>query len=147
MVRVKRRRAVPECINIATKKRLANPKRQMRSLTFLPRPRRMPRRLSTTARLRENLLAVGRRGVLESDRSVPLAPDELMHIRRLRSPDIFGRTLGDDKPLGNEIDVIDDFQRLLHVMGDDDGTGPQGIVEGADQLTDDRQGNGIQPGE
>jgi hypothetical protein len=49
----------------------------------------------------------------------------------------FGDGSGDDLSLGDEIDVVDDLQGLLHVMGDHDGTRPQGVVELANQLADD----------
>jgi len=73
------------------------------------------------------VVGVGRCRIVERHRAVGLAMHELVHKRQTGGTHFIRRSLGDNHALRDEIDVIDDFQRLVHVMRDDDRGQPQRI--------------------
>src|SRR5512138_2256575 len=106
MVRPKRRNAVPECSSVARKKRAAKPMRQIPWI--VPCPRFSIDRLSMRA-LQSEVLAVGRRRVVERDGAVGLAVHELVNVRQAGCADLVRRALGDDHAFRNEINVVHDL--------------------------------------
>ena len=80
------------------------------------------------------------------DRPIHFSVDELAHESFARCLDIFSRSFRDNRTVGNEINIVDDLERLLYVMGHDDRGRVQRIVQAADQLPYHRQRNRVQPG-
>ncbi len=80
-------------------------------------------------------------------RPIRLGVDELMHERILRGPDLIGRSFGDNATAIQEVNVVNDKQRLVNIMGDHDRGGTQRIVQLADQLADHAQRDRVEPGE
>ena len=73
--------------------------------------------------------------------------DELLHKRMLRCTRLFRRAAGDDLTAGDKINVIDDFQGFEYVVGDDNRSHAQRIVQATDQTADHAQRNRVQPRE
>ncbi|MNQ69967.1 hypothetical protein D3C85_845890 [compost metagenome] len=71
---------------------------------------------------------------MEWHRAVGLGMDKLAHERIGRGTQRVRLALGRDPAVGDEIDVVGNQKRLLHIMGDDDRGGAQRVVEAADQV-------------
>ena len=84
---------------------------------------------------------------MERHRAVGLAVDELAHERIGRRAHLVGRALRDDPAFGHEIEVVDDLQRFVHVVRDDDRRDAERVVQLADQLADDAERDRIEAGE
>lgn len=118
MIRWKRRKLWPEWDKVSTKKRVATPMRHTPSTTRRPMRRKPPSKpliMRTTPNRR-----IGRRRVMKGNRAVLLAVHELVHIGQVGRLDLVRRALGHDHPFRDKIDVVDNFQGFMHVMGDDD---------------------------
>jgi hypothetical protein len=63
--------------------------------------------------------------------------NELHHEGNGRGSDLGRRSLCDDLAAGKKVNEIGHRQRFRHVVRDNDGSEPQGIVERADQVGDD----------
>ena len=138
---------MPELRSVNSRKRVANPSR---STTAIARAAQVFEKIDHRghcASMRVQIARVGVGRIVERHRTVRLAVDELMHERLVRGAHLVRSSLGNDHAVGHEIDVIHDFQRLGHVVRDDDGSGAEGIVQAPDQLPDDAQGNGVEAGE
>src|SRR5574340_1177029 len=114
MVRPKRRNAVPECSSITRKKRAAKPMRPTLWIVLLPRFSIV---CLSTQPSEPQVVRIGRRRIVERHRAVRLAMHELVHVGQPRGADFLSRTLGDDHAFRDEIHVVDNLQRFLHVMG------------------------------
>src|SRR5271169_1113845 len=130
----KRRKLTPEYSRVNAKKRAAKPRRQT-AFTL-----RFPNLLTlfmtgifySGPQVQTLFVIAGR--IMERDRSVHLAIDELAHERLFGTADFVRRAFRDDCAIRNEINVIHDLQRLLHVMRHHNGSRPQRVIQAADQL-------------
>ena len=59
---------------------------------------------------------VGFRRIMKRDRAIFLSMHELVHKRVFRFSHLRRRALRDDYPVGDEIHVVNNFQRLLDVV-------------------------------
>src|SRR5437763_13590697 len=98
---------------------------------------------TASAGMRE-FLRDGLRRIVESDWTIRRAVDELPNERILRRADLVGRTFRDDASVRDKVDVIDDLQRFVNVVRDDDRCDTERIVQLADQLADDAERTGVQ---
>jgi hypothetical protein len=55
--------------------------------------------------------------------------------------------VGDDDPVADEIEVVREAKRLVHVVGDDDRGRPERVVQRADEVADHIERDRVEPGE
>src|SRR5450759_4878027 len=84
------------------------------------------------------------RGVMERDRPVGLGVDELVHHRIVGGQHLVRRAFADHHAVGDDIQVVDQLERLAHVVGDNDRGSAEGVVQAADQVGDDVERNRVQ---
>jgi hypothetical protein len=84
---------------------------------------------------------------VERHGAVGLSVDELAHERVRGVAHVLGRPVPDDAAFGDEVQVIDDLQRLVDVVGDDDRRDAERVVELTDELAHDAQRNRVEPRE
>src|SRR5688572_24656922 len=93
----KRSKLVPDEAITRKKKRAMTPMRQMPSITLWPSRARGWRTRLSIAPLREtHVRGIRPRGIVEGNRAVGLAMDELAHERVGRGTDLLGRSLAHD---------------------------------------------------
>src|SRR4051812_7728274 len=85
-----------------------------------------------TLRTGEELLPIIGRRIMKWHRTIGLAIDKLAHERFARGAHLRRGALRHDAPFGDEIKVIDDLQRLVHVVRHDDRGDAERIVQLAD---------------
>src|ERR1043166_8742006 len=105
-------------MTMAEKNRAMYPSRPMPDTTPWPN-RRNTFDASTRSTLDtgEELLAVIACRIMECHGTIRLAVDELAHERFAGGPDLGRGPFCDNAPLRNEIEVIHDLQRFVHVVG------------------------------
>src|SRR5258706_6743582 len=84
--------------------------------------------------------------ILECDRPIRLAPDKLMHEGIVRGAHLLRRAVRNHDAFGQVINVVDDVERLLHVVRNYDRGRAERVVELAHQVTDHPERYGIQTG-
>jgi hypothetical protein len=84
---------------------------------------------------------------MERQRTVDLGIHELMHEGIGRSPNLIGRALGDHASGGQEIEVVHDLQRFMHIVRNHDRTCAQRIIEASYELADHAERNRVEAGE
>src|SRR5215470_5145354 len=116
-----RRNAWGECHRTANRNRLAYPSLLMLPVTAPPRRRRpCARPPKTSPYMRQQFLSIGLCRIVERDRAVGLAADELPHVRVRGSAHFIRGAAGDDFSFGHEVEIIDDLERLVDVVRHDD---------------------------
>src|SRR5688572_31294712 len=103
-----RLKLVPECDSVSAKKRVAYPSRSTPSMARRPTP------LTSMIAPRSNKLELRREiaaRILERDRTVRLAPHELVHERIRRSAHLRGSAMRDHLAFRQVVNVIDDVER------------------------------------
>src|SRR5258705_7333643 len=140
----KRLKLVPEEASTRPKKRAIEPARHTPFTKLFP-SRMSGLRTSSMRASEAHILRVGRGRVVERDRPVALAVDELAYVRMLRGSHLVRRALAQDCAVGDEIEVVDDVQRLDHVVRHHDRSGAERVVQLANQLSDHRERDRVQP--
>jgi hypothetical protein len=80
-------------------------------------------------------------------RAVRLGVHELMDERRGRGPHFVRRSLRHHSSVREEVEVVDDGERLVDVVGDHDRGGVERIVQIADEIAGHRERDRVEPGE
>src|SRR5574340_1595410 len=145
MTRWKRRKLLPECVNVSMKKRVATPMRHTILTARWPIPL-----IALTAGIvsapQIQVLTVITAGIMEGHRTIHLAMHELVHKILARCADLVGRPLRLNHAIGHEINVVHNLQRLLYIVRHHYRGRTQRVMQAADQIADHRQRNRIQPG-
>src|ERR1700687_4676970 len=141
----KRWKLGPEEASTSAKKRAIKPTRHTPLMKLPPSVMRgLRRRLSTPASARggggqPHVLPIGRRRVMKRQRTVDLAVDKLSHVRQIGAAHLLRGSFADNHPFGDEVQIIDNLQRLEYIVGHPDRGVSERVVELADQLPDHRQ--------
>src|SRR2546427_9152816 len=109
-----RRNALGVCQSTASRKRLAKPSLLAAPVTAPPMRRShcaIP--AVSSADIGEQFLAISLGGIVERNRPVGSAVDELSDERIPRRAHLVRRTRSDDATFRNEIEVIDDLERFV----------------------------------
>src|SRR5258706_3628431 len=101
-------------------KRVAEPMRHTALMVRRPTSLNPPERAPNMSAANSQILAVGRRTVVEWHRPVRLAVHELVYERFGGFDDLSRCAFRHDLASGQEVDVVHDLHGLLDVVGDDD---------------------------
>src|SRR5271155_3429421 len=124
-----RRNACGVFHSTATRNRATKPNCATSPVTPPPRRRShcaMP--ATSSADIGEKFLAICRRRVVERYRSVRRPIDELPHELVARAATFIGSPCCDPPPLGDKIQIVDDFKRLVHVVRHDNRSDRQRVI-------------------
>src|SRR6266511_5335781 len=135
-----RRNAPGVCQSTASRKRLTKPSLLAAPVTAPPMRRShcaIP--AVSSADIGEQFLAITRGRIMERNRPIGSAIDELPDERIVRCVHLLWRTGRDDATLRDEIEVIDDLERFVDVVGHDDRRDGEHVVQPTDELADDTE--------
>src|SRR5688572_18232282 len=92
---------------------------------------------SAVSMLEPQILGEASAGILERHGPIDFPMDELAHERLGGSAHFLGGSVSHDAPVRDVINKIDELERLLYVMRDDDRSRAERVVEPPDEVADD----------